>query len=35
MGKITGFLEIPRETPRDAPVEERLRHFHEFHGRLP
>lgn len=34
MGKITGFLEIPRETPADAPVEERLQHYREFHGHL-
>lgn len=34
MGKITGFLEIQRETPADAPVEERLHHYREFHGHL-
>lgn len=35
MGKITGFLEINREVPTDRPVQERITHFHEFHGKLP
>ncbi len=30
MGKITGFLEFPRELPAYAPIEERLKHFREF-----
>ncbi|HLK12920.1 MAG TPA: glutamate synthase subunit beta [Candidatus Binatia bacterium] len=30
MGKITGFLEIPREAPHKEPVAARLRHWHEF-----
>ncbi|RMF87462.1 MAG: glutamate synthase subunit beta [Nitrospirae bacterium] len=30
MGKITGFLEYPRELPPYQPVEERLKHFREF-----
>jgi len=30
MGKPTGFLEYPRKTPGYAPVEERIKHFHEF-----
>ncbi len=30
MGKITGFLEFPRELPTYAPIEERLQHFGEF-----
>jgi len=35
MGKITGFLEFPRELPAYAPVEERLKHFGEFTLELP
>ncbi|MGC9329670.1 MAG: glutamate synthase subunit beta [Candidatus Hinthialibacter sp.] len=35
MGKITGFLEQKRETPQNLPVEERLKHYKEFHTRLP
>ncbi|MBI4510766.1 MAG: glutamate synthase subunit beta [Deltaproteobacteria bacterium] len=35
MGKITGFLEIPRETPAARPVEERLKDWCEFEGKLP
>ncbi|MBI1390969.1 MAG: glutamate synthase small subunit [bacterium] len=34
MGKVTGFLEIKREIPVDAPVDERLTHYKEFHGHL-
>ena len=30
MGKITGFLEYERETPHKQPVQERLKHWHEF-----
>jgi glutamate synthase (NADPH/NADH) small chain len=30
MGKITGFLEIERHDRKYTPVEERLKHFHEF-----
>ena len=30
MGKITGFLEIDRHDRGYAPVEERLKHYHEF-----
>jgi glutamate synthase (NADPH/NADH) small chain len=33
MGKITGFLEFPRETPPRRPVEERLRDWKEFEGK--
>jgi len=35
MGKITGFLEFPRELPAYAPIEERLKHFREFTLDLP
>jgi glutamate synthase (NADPH) small chain len=35
MGKITGFLEIPREMPLRRPVEERLRDWQELEGKLP
>ena len=35
MGKATGFLEIDRQTPGYAPVEERLKHYHEFTVPLP
>ena len=31
MGKITGFMEYPRELPADRPVEERVRDWQEFH----
>ncbi len=34
MGKITGFLEIPRELPARRPVEERLRDWQELEGKL-
>ena len=30
MGKVTGFLEIPRAAERAAAVDERLRHYREF-----
>ena len=30
MGKITGFLEFPREMPAYAPVAERRSHWREF-----
>jgi len=33
MGKITGFLEYPREVPSRRPVEERLRDWKEFEGK--
>jgi glutamate synthase (NADPH/NADH) small chain len=33
MGKITGFLEIPREVPHKEPVAVRLRHWREFEER--
>jgi glutamate synthase (NADPH) small chain len=35
MGKITGFLEIPRELPRRRPIEERLKDWRELEGKLP
>lgn len=35
MGKVTGFLEIQRETPIDNPAAERVKHHNEFHGKLP
>jgi glutamate synthase (NADPH/NADH) small chain len=35
MGKITGFLEIPRETPPRRLVAERLRDWQELEGKLP
>ena len=35
MGKITGFVEIKRETPPRRPVEERLRDWREFDLKLP
>jgi glutamate synthase (NADPH/NADH) small chain len=35
MGKITGFLEFEREDRSYQPVEERIRHFHEFSRPLP
>ncbi|MGE3148747.1 MAG: glutamate synthase subunit beta [Pseudorhodoplanes sp.] len=35
MGKITGFLEIERNDRDYAPVEERVRHWHEFVVPLP
>lgn len=30
MGKVTGFLEIARAAPSNAPVSERLNHYREF-----
>ena len=30
MGKITGFLEIPRRDRAYKPVGDRIRHFREF-----
>jgi glutamate synthase (NADPH/NADH) small chain len=35
MGKITGFLEFDRHDRRYQPVEERVRHWHEFVLPLP
>ena len=35
MGKITGFLEYPREDRDYEPVAERIRHWHEFVLPLP
>jgi glutamate synthase (NADPH) small chain len=35
MGKITGFLEIPRELPPRRPVAERLKDWKELEGKLP
>jgi glutamate synthase (NADPH) small chain len=35
MGKITGFLEIKRETPSRRPVAERLKDWREFDLKLP
>jgi glutamate synthase (NADPH) small chain len=35
MGKITGFLEIPRELPSRRPVSERLKDWKELEGKLP
>jgi glutamate synthase (NADPH) small chain len=35
MGKITGFLEISRETPPRRPVAERLKDWQELEGKLP
>ena len=35
MGKITGFLEIPRELPARRPVTERLKDWQELEGKLP
>jgi glutamate synthase (NADPH/NADH) small chain len=35
MGKITGFLEIPRELPSRRPITERLRDWRELEGKLP
>jgi glutamate synthase (NADPH/NADH) small chain len=34
VGKVAGFREIPREKPVRRPVDERLRDWHEFEGRL-
>ncbi|GBD26068.1 Glutamate synthase [NADPH] small chain [bacterium HR30] len=35
MGKITGFLEYPRELPPRRPVKERLRDWRELEGKHP
>jgi glutamate synthase (NADPH/NADH) small chain len=35
VGKITGFLEIPREMPARRPVAERLKDWRELEGKLP
>ncbi|MEZ5785344.1 MAG: glutamate synthase subunit beta [Xanthobacteraceae bacterium] len=35
MGKVTGFLEFERTDRKYAPVEERVRHYHEFVQPLP
>ncbi len=35
MGKVTGFLEIERHDRKYAPVEERIKHYHEFVIPLP
>ena len=35
MGKPTGFMEIPRETPRYRPVEERLKDWREIPEEMP
>ena len=35
MGKITGFMEIQRETPPRRPVRERVRDWHEYELKLP
>jgi len=35
VGKVTGFLEFERTDRHYAPVEERVRHFHEFVVPLP
>ncbi|MET0151240.1 MAG: glutamate synthase subunit beta [Candidatus Binatia bacterium] len=34
MGKITGFMEIPREMPLRRPIEERLKDWRELEGKL-
>ena len=34
MGKITGFLEIPRELPPRRPIAERLKDWQELEGKL-
>ena len=35
MGKVTGFLEIPRELPPRRPIEERLKDWCELEGKHP
>ena len=35
MGKVTGFLEIPRQDRTYAPAGDRVRHYHEFVNPLP
>ena len=34
MGKLTGFLEFPRELPPEEPVKQRVKHYHEFAQKL-
>ena len=34
MGKVTGFLEIDRQTPKYQPASDRIRHFREFTIRM-
>lgn len=34
MGKVTGFLEIDRQTPKYQPASDRIRHFREFSIRM-
>ena len=34
MGKLRGFLEYDRKTPKRLPVAKRLENFHEFEGKL-
>ena len=35
MGKVTGFLEYERNDRHYQPVEERVRHWHEFMLPMP
>ena len=35
MGKPTGFIEIPRELPKDREPKERLADWKEFHHHMP
>src|SRR6201994_4369040 len=35
MGKITGFMEIKRETPARRPVNERVKDWREYELKLP
>src|ERR1700733_997871 len=35
MGKITGFMEIARETPPRRPVEERVKDYREYELKMP
>ena len=35
MGKPTGFIEIPRELPKDADPKDRIKHWNEFHEHMP
>ena len=35
MGKVTGFLEVDRATPKRRPVEERLKDWQELEGKWP
>jgi glutamate synthase (NADPH/NADH) small chain len=34
MGKVTGFLEIDRQTAKYQPASDRIRHFREFTIRM-